>query len=255
MKQTIKRVLMVLCVVFALFSLAGCGKKEEDRTLDAQTESILKEITAQQVEIFGSVPFEEFDLAIKEMEKQGFESMVVAATNAKAIIEENGAFVSIDENSYSVSLADDGYAVDLVAKFGTRDVDVHVIISEDIDELLIMTFNTRYSTAEKMTKAGLNTLMGMGTVFAVLVFIIFIISGFKYINAWEKRMAEGTKKEAVSVTRTPAPAPPAATENLVDDRELAAVITAAIAASENTSADGLVVRSIKRASESKWKRA
>jgi predicted house-cleaning noncanonical NTP pyrophosphatase (MazG superfamily) len=45
------------------------------------------------------------------------------------------------------------------------------------------------------------------------------------------------------------------TEELSDDLELVAVITAAIAASEGTSADGLVVRSIKRARNSQWKKA
>ena len=50
-------------------------------------------------------------------------------------------------------------------------------------------------------------------------------------------------------------APAVEEEELADDLELVAVITAAIAASENTPADGLVVRSIKRAPASKWKRA
>ena len=44
-------------------------------------------------------------------------------------------------------------------------------------------------------------------------------------------------------------------ENLTDDLELVAVITAAIAAAEETSTDGLVVRSIRRVGTSKWKRA
>ena len=43
-------------------------------------------------------------------------------------------------------------------------------------------------------------------------------------------------------------------EDLTDDLELAAVITAAIAASEGTSTDGFVVRSIKkRRKNSQWK--
>ena len=40
-----------------------------------------------------------------------------------------------------------------------------------------------------------------------------------------------------------------------NDLELVAVITAAIAASTNSSTDSLVVRSIKRAPGAKWKRA
>ena len=46
-------------------------------------------------------------------------------------------------------------------------------------------------------------------------------------------------------------------ENAIDayDLELVAVITAAIAASENTSGDGFVVRSIKKANKRNWQRA
>ena len=69
------------------------------------------------------------------------------------------------------------------------------------------------------------------------------------------------EKKSKKKTESPAPAPapvqaaPAAEEDLTDDLELVAVITAAIAAFDNTSADGLVVRSIKRAPGAKWKRA
>ena len=41
-------------------------------------------------------------------------------------------------------------------------------------------------------------------------------------------------------------------EDVSADTELAAVIAAAIAASEGTSADGFVVRSIKRRKSNKW---
>ena len=80
-----------------------------------------------------------------------------------------------------------------------------------------------------MEKAGLNTLLGMGTVFAVLIFISFLISLFKYIPAIQN--AFGKKK---------------------DDLELIAVISAAIAAAEETTTDGFVVRSIKRRPSNKW---
>ncbi len=48
---------------------------------------------------------------------------------------------------------------------------------------------------------------------------------------------------------------PAVEENLTDDLELVVVITAAIAASTGACADGLVVRSIRRAPDNQWKRA
>ena len=99
-----------------------------------------------------------------------------------------------------------------------------------------------------MGKAGMNTLIGMGTVFVVLIFISFIISLFKYISVYENRKKE-QKEDTASVGVDNAIAQIVSNEEQdeeVDDLELVAVITAAIAASENTSTDGLVVRSIRK---------
>ena len=110
-----------------------------------------------------------------------------------------------------------------------------------------------YSLGHKMKNAGLNTLMGMGTVFIVLIFIAFIISLFKYISKFENYMANRKNKkeaDAAGETVNPANAPvvydSADLAPGEDPLELIAVITAAIAASENTTVDRLVVRSIKK---------
>lgn len=95
-------------------------------------------------------------------------------------------------------------------------------------------------------KALLNTVMGMGTVFVVLVFIAWIIGLFKYLN---KPVKEEVKKEPAPVVDNVV-AQIEETEELSDDSELVAVITAAIAAYEGTagaSNTGFRVRSIKRA--------
>ena len=107
---------------------------------------------------------------------------------------------------------------------------------------------------EIMKKAGLNTVMGMGTVFLVLILISIIIYLLGIIvKAQKKRPAE-----TVGVSVTPAEPQvmetPAEPEDLTDDFELVAVIAAAIAASEGVPADQLVVRSIRRkASPNRWK--
>ena len=95
----------------------------------------------------------------------------------------------------------------------------------------------------------MNTVMGLGTVFVILVFLIFVISLFKYIPG----LVEGKKKESAPAPVAAAPAPVAVpvaepvVEDVTDDGELVAVIAAAIAASEGkTSTDGFVVRSIRK---------
>lgn len=107
----------------------------------------------------------------------------------------------------------------------------------------------------RMANAAVNTVIGMGIVFAVLILMIWIISLFKYIPMIQAKFEKKKTSETKTVS-TPVTSPEVMEEeNLVDDLELVAVITAAIAAMENTSADGLVVRSIKRSANNKWKRS
>lgn len=106
-----------------------------------------------------------------------------------------------------------------------------------------------------MSEALINTGIGMGTVFVVLILISFIIYLFKFIP---KLMNREKKAETVTKPATPAApaakaAAPAAKETAApDDRQLIAVIAAAAAAqmTEETgtpvAADGLVIRSIKK---------
>ncbi len=166
------------------------------------------------------------------------------------VADELGALVSVGEAV--VQQTEDGYEISLPAVFEKRECEFAISLTEDMVNIVSMSFNPVYTVGENLARAGMNTVMGMGTVFVVLIFISFIIDCFKYIGKAEK-------KPAPAAVPAPAPAPvaaaPAVEENLADDLELVAVITAAIAASTGASSDGLVVRSIKRAPASKWKRA
>lgn len=103
------------------------------------------------------------------------------------------------------------------------------------------------SIGDKMATAGANTLMGMGTVFVVLIFISCIISLFGFIP---KLLNQKHGKEESSVSGNDNDSVPeikSKNNNIKeDDAELIAVIAAAIAASEQTSTDSFVVRSIRR---------
>ncbi len=107
---------------------------------------------------------------------------------------------------------------------------------------------------ERMEKAALNTLIGMGTVFIVLIIIIGVISLFKFIPMIQDRLA---KKNAGNVQESGVSAATQMSnvqEDTVgsDDLELVAVIAAAIAASEGAaSADGFVVRSIRKVNKAR----
>ena len=111
------------------------------------------------------------------------------------------------------------------------------------------------NVAEILTKAGLNTVLGMGIVFAVLILLAFLIFLIKYIPALLGITSEKEKAEEIEDEMAVAALAGAimASEDCTDDLELVAVITAAIAASEGTSTDGFVVRSIRRRQSNKWR--
>lgn len=112
-----------------------------------------------------------------------------------------------------------------------------------------------------------NTVIGILVVFCALLFICFIISMLKFISVIEgKRTPKQEKKEeakslpAQAIENTVEQIAEAE-EELSDDLALAAVITAAIYAYEEANgnaaavANGLVVRSIRRAKQSGWQNA
>jgi sodium pump decarboxylase gamma subunit len=87
---------------------------------------------------------------------------------------------------------------------------------------------------------GLTALVaGMSTVFIVLILISVIISLFKYINRAQNKSNE--VKDAPVVIE-----PSVESVSNQDELELVAVITAAIAASLNTTTDKLHIKSFRR---------
>ena len=79
--------------------------------------------------------------------------------------------------------------------------------------------------------------MGMGTVFVVLILISLIISCFKVIPYLQNKKANAGAKKDVADPVVEQIEQREETSQLTDDLELVAVISAAIAAAEGTSAD------------------
>lgn len=133
---------------------------------------------------------------------------------------------------------------------------VELIFTNDIYlKMTSCTLNLNETKGQLMTRAALNTLLGMGTVFVVLILISLIISAFGVIPKIQASLAP--RKAEVQPAPAPAPAPAPVVEeeeDLSDDMELVAVIAAAVATYEGTSVEGFRVRSIKRANTKNWKK-
>lgn len=253
MKQIKKRVLLILCMVACLFSLTACSKEAEEASgLDPMMESNLKQQTVMLLDELATLPADQITMVIDQNRAAGMEAVAVGLENYMDLTEELGAYQSCDEGK--VKASDNGYTVTVNAVFEKRACEFILDVSEDMYNITSIAFEPEYTMGENMAKAFMNMIMGMGTVFIVLIFISWLISCFKYINQFEKK---SKKAQTASPAPVQAALAPVQEENLTDDLELVAVITAAIAAAQgaSASANGLVVRSIRRVPGNKWKKA
>jgi Na+-transporting methylmalonyl-CoA/oxaloacetate decarboxylase gamma subunit len=279
MKKLFKTLLMLTTV----FALTACGSdngmSEVQQNKVANAEKLAVEVVQYTNSAVSSGKFdvdqyledydniELADLFSKEMELNtsvndfNCEGKAVnsAFTSFVSGIEDIGAIVAI--GSAEAEVDDDTIIVTVPVKGASGDGSVELIFTNDIYlTMTACTLNVNETMGQLMGRAAMNTLIGMGTVFVVLILISLIISLFGYIP---KLQAYFVKKDNVVVTPSPAPVAPVVVEEeeeeLVDDTELVAVITAAIAAYEDSvgtaSVEGFQVRSIKRASTNNWKKS
>lgn len=238
-----KKWLLVLGMITCMLGLTACGQQEEAAPFmsEADAEEYVKEnfnIINQYVQTGSQDQLTE-------------EIWIKAAASWEAALEDMGNYEGIDSIEYS--LDEEEGVIDVRVKGSEHDAIVEFVF--DNQAVTDVTTNVEYTFGEQMEKAALNTLLGMGTVFIVLILICLIISCFGLIPKIQAKFAKKLAKEEVkkaAVDNTIAQI--IEKEELVDDLELVAVISAAIAASEGTSADGFVVRSIRHAG-SKWQRA
>lgn len=107
--------------------------------------------------------------------------------------------------------------------------------------------DTAMTLGEKLSLGGQVSLLGMGTVFAVLAILWGLVELMHLlltgVTGGKKNKAAPAKAEA------PAPAPAPAAAAAADDLEIVAVITAAIAAASGSSPSSFRVVSFKRAND------
>ena len=162
------------------------------------------------------------------------------------------------KNFGETKLVEDGQnlKVTVEVRFEKANLEVTTILSHIGGEIIPVTMSFKVvdtsnaSLGERMQNALFNALIGISSVFIVLMLISFIIYLFKYIPKIKEIFTKGDKNSPTAVLEKTI-AEIEGKEELVDDKELVAVITAAICAATGTTSDSFVVRSIKKADRKK----
>lgn len=241
MNQMLKRASSVCaaaaCAISLTFSggIAVMADSEIDETIKTQILMTAEGLTDT------IIPLSEEE--IDAYMESGDEFTMGAMTAWEGAKDEVGELVETGETE--VEYSNRQYTATIPVDFEKLDAKF-VYVFEDVDGVVTpvsVAVDVQYPLSTTMKNAAMNTLMGLGTVFAVLVLLIVIISAFKFIPGSSAGKKE--KKEAAPAP-VPVPAPVQQAAEVYDDTELIAVIAAAIAAAEGTTTDGFVVRSIRK---------
>ncbi len=234
-----KKWLLVLGMITCILGMSACGTVEEANPgNDPAIEESALTTGDQLVETIAMICKENMQ------DQYSSDAVITAAfeswTSAQA---DMGSYVKILD--HNAEFNKDGITVIVTVEGTERNANVEIIFDKEY-ALTSITTNVVYTFGELMEKAALNTLLGMGTVFVILILICGLIYSFKLIpkiqEAFTKPKMEYSKPVIVDHTIAQI-----IEKEETSDLELVAVIAAAIAASEGSlSTDGFVVRSIRK---------
>ena len=240
-----KKLLLVLGMITCMAGLTACGQEAKDYSADYQvTEEMVVSYVQQQVSSMN-------DIVAQGAQAYVAEDAVMsnAVAGWESALADMGDYQSVGDVTYIVD-EDGAMTIDAEIEASKRDADIQFILEYSATSGFMVTSVTttpRFTFAETMTKAGLNTLMGMGTVFAVLILIALLIYCFNFIPKIQAAFSKKDNKAEAAANNAVAQIVENEAVQEEDDLELIAVIAAAIAASEGAaSTDGYVVRSIRR---------
>jgi len=258
-----KKIIFTLCTLALVLGLVGCGKASDDELVGgfprSTYESTLKN-TLTSIENLDEETLKQYLTQAKEQEDAvtaGFISDYLDCYSVK------GDFVDWYDNekviggfnigklniggtkAFDVAKSGKTITASVIAQYTGRDLKLTFVYNalKVSNGPTAVNIEPVYSLGETMGKAGLNTLMGILIVFAMLILMSGVIKLFEIIPKLQNK----AKEKAENVAATPAVAPvQSAVKNETDDLQLVAVIAAAIAASTGASTDSFVVRSIKK---------
>lgn len=260
-----KKIITLVCTIACVFGLTACDKERVYTEYEQQKLDVAKEVAEHAIvpyfqEYMGEGSLADFEgLTAEEIgdifhqymqiEADGY-TIIGAATSFNNAADTIGTILSIKTEEIEAEIKGKTIIVTVPVVGSIKDGKAQVILSNDkFFRLQSAALNEESTLGDAMVKAALNTVIGMGTVFIVLVLISFIIALFGYIPKIQAKLDERKKnvEKIESIDNTIAQIVEKEEVDVTDDYELVAVIAAAIAASEGAaSTDGFVVRSVRK---------
>ncbi len=234
-----KKLVLIAAMCFMLLGLAACGQTDP-ASVDYNGHSYEELQSNCQGTVQTLAYMSEEDKMYYQ--QNGAETVVNLINKWDDAVAEFGSFV--DFGDFEITKSGKTLTAAQTLHMEKRDMILTYVYTYHSMEVEDITVDGVYSIGEKMSTALMNTVIGISIVFGVLIIICLLICCFNIFPYLEKKKAAKAAPKEDVVSQIEAREEQQAVET--DDGELIAVIAAAIAASEGTSADGFVVRSIRR---------
>lgn len=262
--RTMKKFMTIIGMLTCIFAINICQVnaaaksnqleyKESDlkSEVDFIVNSVLNTFDDSQITQFLQAEPEEIETLFSDqvgiaIDGAGFKSGLQSWNEAKA---EFGEFQKIDNYKYS---ADENEVVVTANITGSEGKAVLTVVFDKDLKISSMSTAFQFSLIKSLERMVTNHYFILLLVIFILIFISYILIIFLLIKIYKNKKVKTEIKEEASEHTI---AQIIEKEELVDDYELVAVISAAIAAYTGTSEDGFVVRSIKRSNKSNWKKS
>ena len=177
MKEKMKKSLLSLALVVCMVCLSCVTVfAAKDKVLTEDQVASYKSGAVKVIEQIAGLSDEE----IQNYLDQDDDFVTAALTSWNNAKDELGAYVEVGDQT--VTTDGNNVIINSDVTYENKTADVELIINSKTNTSESMAFNINYTMAEKMEQAGLNTLMGLGIVFLMLIFLSFLISQFKHIS-------------------------------------------------------------------------
>ena len=261
-----KKIITLVCTIACVFGLTACEEEVtytqyEQQKIEDAIEIAVNDVVPYFEKYMSDDKMTDFDgytaeeIAFNFTEETGLVSdgytIKSIATSFNNAVDTVGTIEKIKADDVESKIDDKTIIITVTEEGSIKEGKAEIVFSNDRFKVIqSAALNEASTLSDAMVKAALNTIIGMGTVFIVLILISFIIALFGFIPKIQAKIEEGKKKKEQkdeSIYNTIAQIVEKEEVDVTDDYELVAVIAAAIAASEGAASTyGFVVRSVRK---------
>ena len=178
-----KKLALILSLCFILLTLGACGTDPKDIDYNGVSYNQLQDYSANLISSLTGYSSSDLDSLLSDSSLDEKTSNMVQKW--KETVADIGDYQGTGE--FSVDKSGNTLTTDQILHFEKRDVDFQVVINYTDMSITGYSVEPVYSLGEKMEKAGMNTVISMCVVFAVLILISLIIYAFRISHILRKR--------------------------------------------------------------------